>query len=172
MPDVAYSPRDTDRGSPSASTWMYRGEPFVPSFVVEVDKLSGRGSQRSAFDRKMRNEYFQNGVKLGWLVDPRPECHAMYVYYLDNDNQVQCSANSAWRDLDGGDVLPGFRITSTSLDRVLNQDSGSSSEEEVDLTCPVRGCDQQFRALGRLHVHIEWHRAERADQKYLAKQNL
>ncbi|KAG6959721.1 hypothetical protein JG687_00008612 [Phytophthora cactorum] len=73
MPDVAYTPRDTDRGLSNESTWMYRGEPFVPTFVVEIDKLSGRGSQYSALDRKMRDEYFQYGVQLGLLIDPRPD---------------------------------------------------------------------------------------------------
>ncbi|GMF30025.1 unnamed protein product [Phytophthora lilii] len=64
MPDVAYTPRDTDRGLSTESTWTYRGEHFVPTFVVEIDELSGPGSQRRALDRKMRNEYFQHGVQL------------------------------------------------------------------------------------------------------------
>ncbi|RLN06598.1 hypothetical protein BBO99_00005009 [Phytophthora kernoviae] len=57
----------------------------------------------------------------------------MYEYYLDKNGEVQCAANTAWGDLDGGDVLPGFKIRSAMLEMVLNQDSGSSSEEEVDL---------------------------------------
>ncbi|KAF1794344.1 hypothetical protein GQ600_13983 [Phytophthora cactorum] len=37
MPDVAYTPRDTDRRLSTESTWTYRGEPFVPTFVVEIE---------------------------------------------------------------------------------------------------------------------------------------
>ncbi|KAG2524929.1 hypothetical protein JM18_005128 [Phytophthora kernoviae] len=147
IPDISYTSCSTHRGLSTGSTWTYRGEPYAPTFVVEIDELSGQGSQRSALDRKMRNEYFQHGVQLGWLIDPRPDCHNMYEYYLDENGEVQCAANTAWRDLDGGDVLPGFTLVSIDLDMVLSQDSGSSSEEEVDL----------------------WHRAERSIAKYLAR---
>ncbi|KAG6959560.1 hypothetical protein JG688_00010016 [Phytophthora aleatoria] len=166
MPDVAYTPRDTDRGLSNESTWMYRGEPFVPTFVVEIDKLSGRGSQYSALDRKMRDEYFQHGVQLGLLIDPRPDFQRMYEYCLDDNGDVQCSGNSAWRDLDDGDVLPGFRIRSVVLEMALNQDLGSSSEE-VDFACPERGCTKRFRSRGAWTAHAEWHREERAIAKYL-----
>ncbi|KAE9044575.1 hypothetical protein PR003_g1943 [Phytophthora rubi] len=169
MPDVAYTLRDTDRGLSTESTWTYRGEPFVPTFVVEIDKLSGRGSQRSALDRKMRNEYFQHGVQLGWLIDPRPDFQRMYEYYLDDDGDVQCSDNIAWRDLDGGGVLPGFKIRAPALEMVLNQDSGSSSEDEVDLVCPYPRCNKRFRSSGAFTAHVEWHREERSISKYLAK---
>ncbi|GMF13144.1 unnamed protein product [Phytophthora lilii] len=169
MPDVAYTPRDTDRGLSTESTWTYRGEPFIPTFVVEIDKLSGPGSQRRALDRKMRNEYFQHGVQLGWLIDPRPDFQRMYEYYLDDNGNVQCSDNTAWRDLDGGDVLPGFTLVSTDLEMVLNQDSGSSSEDKVDLVCPYPRCNKRFRSPGACVAHVEWHRAERSRQKFLAK---
>ncbi|KAK1946510.1 hypothetical protein P3T76_002063 [Phytophthora citrophthora] len=171
MPDVAYTPRDEDRNLAREQVWTYRGDPFTPSFVVEIDNLSGEGSQRSALNRKMRNEYFQHGVQLGWLIDPRPDYHKMYEYYLDEHGQVQCSDNTAWRDLDGRNVVPGFRIRSVVLDMVLSQDSGSSSEDEVDFACPERGCRKRFRSRGAWTSHAEWHRAERAIDKFLAKQN-
>ncbi|KAE9019690.1 hypothetical protein PR003_g13264 [Phytophthora rubi] len=169
MPDVAYTPRDTDRDLSTESTWTYRGDPFVPTFVVEIDKLSGRGSQRSALDRKMRNEYFQHGVQLGWLIDPRPDFQRMYEYYLDDNGDVQCSDNIEWRDLEGGDVLPGFTLVRTDLEMVLNQDSGSSSEDDVDLVCSYPRCNKRFRSPGAWAAHAEWHRAERSRQKFLAK---
>ncbi|CAI5729156.1 unnamed protein product [Peronospora farinosa] len=140
LPAIAYTPRDTHRGS-----------------------------QRSALDRKMRNEYFKHGVRLGWLIDPRPGYQHMYEYYLDETGGVQCSDNTAWRDLSGGNVLPGFTLMSTVLEMVLNQDPGSSEEEEVDLECPYPTCRQRFRYPGAFTAHVEWHRAERARQKYLAK---
>ncbi|KAI9988801.1 hypothetical protein PInf_022385 [Phytophthora infestans] len=169
MPDVAYTPRDDDRNLTREQMWTYRGDPYVPTFVVEIDELSGRGSKLSALDGKMRNEYFQHGVQLGWLIDPRPDLQRMYEYYLDDNGDVQCSDNSAWRDLDGGDVLPGFKMRAPVLEMVLNQDSGSSSEDEVDLLCPYPRCNKRFRSYGAFAAHAEWHREERSISKYLAK---
>ncbi|GMF43458.1 unnamed protein product [Phytophthora lilii] len=171
MPDVAYTPRDADRNLSAQQTWTYRGEPFVPSFVVEIDKLAGRGSQRRALDRKMRREYFQHGVQLGWLIDPRPDHQIMYEYKINADGGVDCDGATAWRDLDGGDVLPGFKLRAVVLEMVLNQDSGSSSEEEIDLQCPYPRCRKRFRSPGAWAAHAEWHREERAIAKYLANQS-
>jgi len=42
MPDVTYIPRDADRNLLAQQTWTYRGKPFVPTFVVEIDKLAGQ----------------------------------------------------------------------------------------------------------------------------------
>ncbi|KAL7689673.1 hypothetical protein Plhal304r1_c015g0057041 [Plasmopara halstedii] len=53
---------------------------------------------------------------------------------------------------------------------VLNQDSGSSSEEEVDLPCPIhvaeRGSEPWF-----IDCHVEDHRTERAIAKYVANES-
>ncbi|GMF16519.1 unnamed protein product [Phytophthora lilii] len=117
----------------------------------------------------MRNEYFQHGVQLGWLIDPHPDFQRMYEYYLDDNGDVQCSDNTAWRDLDGGDVLPGFNLVCDDLEMVLNQDSGSSFEDEVDFTCPERGCGKRFRSRSSWTAHAEWHRAEFSRQKFRAK---
>ncbi|KAL7683142.1 hypothetical protein Plhal304r1_c043g0122471 [Plasmopara halstedii] len=49
----------------------------------------------------------QDGVQLGWLIDPHPDFKRMYEYCLDENRNVQCFDNTKWRNLDGGDVLPG-----------------------------------------------------------------
>ncbi|KAJ8574995.1 hypothetical protein ON010_g4217 [Phytophthora cinnamomi] len=64
--------------------------------------------------------------------------------------------------LDGGTVLPGFTLNCEDLDDVLDQESGSSSEEEVDFTCPAHGCTERFNRRGAYAAHAEWHRAESA----------
>uniref|UniRef100_K3XA82 C2H2-type domain-containing protein n=1 Tax=Globisporangium ultimum (strain ATCC 200006 / CBS 805.95 / DAOM BR144) TaxID=431595 RepID=K3XA82_GLOUD len=161
--DVAYTPQDADRDLSTQQTWTYR-EPFI----VEIAKISGQGSQRSALDRKIRNEYFQHGAQLGWLIDPRPDCHKMYEYKLDDDGQVYCVNCDTWRDLDCGTVLPGFTLAKTDLDMVLRQIAGSLSDEEVDYVCPR--CQKRLQSLNAWAGHGEWHRAERARQKHKEKQ--
>ncbi|KAF1321882.1 hypothetical protein FI667_g11635, partial [Globisporangium splendens] len=125
--------------------WTYGGEPFAPTFVVEIDNLSGQGSQCSALDREMHNEYFQHGIQLGWLIDPRPECHKMYEHKLDGNGQVYCVNSDTWRDLDSGNVLPGSTIAKDDLNMVLSQIAASSSDEEVDYVCPR--CRKRFQSL-------------------------
>ncbi|KAG1698588.1 hypothetical protein DVH05_014455 [Phytophthora capsici] len=165
-PDVTYTPRKDDRKLAMNQVWIYRGEPFVPTFVVEIEKLSGEGSRLSFLDNKMRNEYFQHGV---WLIDPRPDCHKMYEYYLDEHGQVQCSDDTTWRNLDGRDVLPGFTLLCVELEMALEIDPGSMSEEEEDLVCPYSKCRQIFKTRGAIAAHVAWHFDEHAIQRYLAK---
>ena len=119
----------------------------------------------------MRSEYFKHDVELGWLIDPRPDHPVMYEYKINADGGVDCDGVTAWRGLDGGDVLPGFTLIKTDLEMVLNQDPGSSSEEEVDFDCPERGCGKRFRSRGAWTAHAEWHRAERARRKFLVNQS-
>jgi Uma2 family endonuclease len=72
--------------------------PLVPDFVVEL---------RSANDsleklRAKMNEYRDNGVRLGWLIDPQNKC--VEIYRPDRDKEVLQSSTT----LSGEDVLPGF----------------------------------------------------------------
>ncbi|DAZ96624.1 TPA: hypothetical protein N0F65_000190 [Lagenidium giganteum] len=231
MPDVAYVPRDVYRSLNHRQEWSYGGEPFAPTFVVEIAQLSGRtdsesppsgnrlsdttdsssgsvqmlpdpkdrspnaevwipesNSQDSSsggdsnhaenpssgidsssgataddddlpsanfvkLDNKMRNEYFKHGVQLGWVIDPRPGYERMYEYFLDEDGEVQRSVDTTWRDLNGRDVLPGFRVRSGTLDMVLNQESGSSEDEELNITCQNPGCGKRSRSIRENAAH-------------------
>ncbi|DAZ99689.1 TPA: hypothetical protein N0F65_000867 [Lagenidium giganteum] len=157
MPDVAYTPRDEDRNLDCQQVWTYRGDPFVPTFVVEMKKLFGRGSQRKKLNRKMRNEYFPHGVQLGWLIDPRPECPQMFEYFIKEHVEVQCSDDTTWRDLDGRDVLPGFRIRSRVLEMVLNQECGSSEDEESNITCQVPKWHKRLQSIRENDAHALAH---------------
>ena len=71
VPDVAYVPRIDARQLTEAQRWTHRGEPFAPTFVVEINTLTGSHSKLDALDDKMRREYFPHGVQLGWLIDPK-----------------------------------------------------------------------------------------------------
>jgi Uma2 family endonuclease len=72
----------------------------IPDLAVEV--LSKSNTKRE-MERKLR-EYFQAGVRLAWLIDPKTQSAKVYT-----------SATKARRIgpdqvLDGGDVLPGFTL--------------------------------------------------------------
>ena len=57
---------------------------------------------------------------LSWLIDP--ENKIMIVYKKNTvTGDVDVSADITWRNLSGGDILPGFVIESLDLDLVMNQ---------------------------------------------------
>jgi hypothetical protein len=65
--------------------------------------------------------YFENGhIRLAWAIDPIN--NLMYVYTCDQVGSTFVrSADSSWRDLGGGNILPGFVVKSKQLDRVMSQ---------------------------------------------------
>jgi Uma2 family endonuclease len=79
--------------------------PLAPDFVIEL---------RSATDRlkplqdKM-SEYQANGVRLGWLLNPKEK--AVEIYRLGQAVEVLKSPNS----LSGENVLPGFVLELTGI---------------------------------------------------------
>ncbi|KAG6972608.1 hypothetical protein JG688_00003902 [Phytophthora aleatoria] len=125
-PDVTYIPRRASRNPKDLELWQYGQEPYAPSFLVEIDYLSGEESQFVALDQKMQNQYFRHGVQLGWLIDPRPGFRKMLEYKRDEAGRVYRVDNDEWRDLDGGDVLPGFCINKTDLEMDPNGVTGSA----------------------------------------------
>lgn len=168
VPYVAYVPRGEARQLTETQRWTRGGEPFVPTLVVEIDTLTGPYSKLDALDHKMRREYFPHGVQLGWLIDLKNKIMHEYKRDTRGDRLVRRVGNSAWRDLDGGTVLPGFTLSCEDLGDVLDQESGSSSEEEVDWTCSVHGCTERFNRRGAFTAHAEWHRVENARARRIA----
>lgn len=72
--------------------------PLCPDFAIE---LRSQSDLLNVLQNKMR-EYIDNGVRLGWLIDPKSRRVEIYrngrdVETLDNPSQVS-----------GEDVLPGF----------------------------------------------------------------
>ncbi|KAE9106912.1 hypothetical protein PF006_g21247 [Phytophthora fragariae] len=64
--DVSFIPRNARRDLSAPQLWqLHSGELYAPSFVVEIDRLSGESSQLDALDGKMRSEFFTHGVRLG-----------------------------------------------------------------------------------------------------------
>ncbi|MGH2532073.1 MAG: Uma2 family endonuclease [Thermomicrobiales bacterium] len=85
----------------------------VPDLVVEVLSPSDR---RSYIDEKIR-QYLAVGVKLLWSVDPRRKSVTVYA---PNRDPILLTEDA---ELDGEDVLPGFRLPVAALFRRLAADA-------------------------------------------------
>jgi Uma2 family endonuclease len=78
---------------------------LIPDLVIEV--LSETNTRREMEDKLRR--YFEAGVQLVWFVDPAT--HAADAYTSPADvTHIEPSG-----ELDGGEVLPGFRLSLPSL---------------------------------------------------------
>lgn len=94
-----------------------------PDLAVEVVSI---GNSRAEIERK-KNEYFDSGVKLVWVVYPRT--HTIRVWTATDDStELNIDDN-----LNGGDVLPGFSVSIRELfDRAKQQrppgNSGTDNE--------------------------------------------
>jgi Uma2 family endonuclease len=92
----------------------------VGDLAVEV---ISRSNTRKEMQQKL-NEYFANGARLVWYVYHRPR-KEVRVYTSPRD----CSILTADQALDGGEVLPGFRL---ELRELFAEPEGPPSE-------PARG---------------------------------
>lgn len=87
---------------------------IVPNLAVEV--LSP-GNTKAEIDRKLR-DYFLAGVELAWVIDPKTQTAKSYT--TPEDVQRIGKAGS----LDGGSVLPGFRLPLKHLFASLRRPRG------------------------------------------------
>ncbi|KAE8982629.1 hypothetical protein PF005_g21531 [Phytophthora fragariae] len=146
--DVSFIPRNARRDLSAPQLWqLHSGELYAPSFVVEIDRLSGESSQLDALD----------------------ECRKMVEYKLNEVGEVFRVDNDSWRDLDGGDVFPGFHLFKTDLEMALDPDFDIVEDEEIGFVCPERGCGEHVRSRGKWVAHLDNHLREQARLKYLAK---
>ena len=77
----------------------------VPNLTAEVLSPS---NTRKEMERKLR-DYFLAGVELVWLIDPKSQTAETYTA------PDECSRVGKGGSLDGGDVLPGFRVSLKEL---------------------------------------------------------
>jgi Uma2 family endonuclease len=75
--------------------------PLPPDFVVELRSANDR---LKPLQEKMR-EYMDNGVRLGWLINPQDR--SVEIYRIDKDIEVLQSPTKIF----GEDVLPGFILS-------------------------------------------------------------
>ena len=103
IPDVAFFGWDKLPGRVLPS----RAIPdLAPDLAIEV--LS-KGNTPAEMERKLR-EYFLAGVRLVWLIDPRQRQATVYT-----GPDAPAATLDAEQALDGGDVLPGFRLPLAEL---------------------------------------------------------
>jgi len=107
-PDVAFVsyPRWPRETVPDEAAWN-----VVPDLAVEVISPTNRADE---VDAKLV-DYFAAGVRLVWVV--YPESGRVYVY--DSPNRAGVLERSD--ELDGGDVLPGFRLPIETLYEALTR---------------------------------------------------
>ena len=75
---------------------------ICPDFVIEV-----RSSSDTLIGvRRKMEEYIQNGVRLGWLIDPLDPMRRVYVYRLGTPVEILEKPES----LSGEPELPGFNL--------------------------------------------------------------
>ncbi|HEY9821732.1 MAG TPA: Uma2 family endonuclease [Candidatus Sericytochromatia bacterium] len=79
--------------------------PMAPDFAVE---LRSANDELRTLQQKMQ-EYIDNGVRLGWLLDPQNQ--RVEIYRPGQDVEVLQSPAS----LSGEDVLPGFMLDLTQI---------------------------------------------------------
>lgn len=97
-PDVAfvsYARWPRERRVPRGEAWE-----VVPELAVEVVSATNTAEEILA---KIR-EYFQAGVKRVWVIYPTEE--QVYSYDSSTHNRILTRKD----DLDGEDILPGFRL--------------------------------------------------------------
>ncbi len=94
-PDAAWIRQDRlDQLHPDPEKFL----PLAPDFVIEL-----RSASDSAGDlRNKMREYMDNGVRLGWLLNPKDK--TVEIYRAGQDVKVLQSPSS----LSGEDVLTGF----------------------------------------------------------------
>lgn len=92
LPDIAFVAVDRD---PANSIYQQ-----PPDLAVEILSESNRSGEMR---RKLR-EYFESGVKLYWVVDPKKS--TVTVYEGPKTSRTLRSGDT----LDGGTVLPGFTM--------------------------------------------------------------
>ncbi len=102
-PDVAFVSFERwaqDRGVPGSSSWA-----VVPDLAVEVISRTNTADEVA----EKLEEYFKVGVRQVWVVYPRQA--KIYVYGSTTAIQVFAPGD----ELDGGDILPGFRLSVKEL---------------------------------------------------------
>lgn len=83
--------------------------PIAPDFVIKLVSHSDLKSQRYKDLQIKMQEYLDNGVKLGWLIEPSAKTVEIY----QSGKSVEILNNP--QTLSGENVLPGFTLDLTEI---------------------------------------------------------
>jgi Uma2 family endonuclease len=97
-PDVAWVRKD--RWEALSAEQRRKFPPIAPDFVIELRSATDNLAPLQA---KMQ-EYLENGVRLGWLINPQDQ--QVEIYRIDRDIQTQHLPTQ----VSGENVLPGFSL--------------------------------------------------------------
>jgi Uma2 family endonuclease len=119
-PDVAFTPSGICSTLTQNQQFSFRGAPFCPIFVVELDDLT---IERKLVDltAKIEDSYFPSGVQLAWLVDPVNKI--FYVFKRTKAGVIRRCLHPWYKNdqpavIKGGNVLPGFELQLSKIDKV------------------------------------------------------
>lgn len=102
-PDVAWIKRE--RWENLSDEKRREDSNIVPDFVIE---LRSSTDSLKPLQNKMR-EYIENGVRLGWLIDPKTR--RVHIYRANSDEEIL----DAPLTISGEDVLPGFELNPAEI---------------------------------------------------------
>jgi len=83
--------------------------PIAPDFVIELVSTSDLKNQRYEDLQAKMQEYLNNGVRLGWLIEP--EAKTVEIYRSGQSVEILNNPST----LSGEDVLPGFSLDLTEI---------------------------------------------------------
>lgn len=89
----------------------------VPDLAVEIVSPTDRAEDLLG----KVHEYFQAGVRLVWVVYPIERC----IHVYERRDRIRVVTETG--ELDGGEVLPGFRLSIDLLFGPVEPDNGSTS---------------------------------------------
>lgn len=83
--------------------------PIAPDFVIELVSPSDLTNQRYEDLQNKMQEYLENSVKLGWLIEPSAK--KVEIYRLGQSVELLNNPQT----LSGEDILPGFTLDLTEI---------------------------------------------------------
>ncbi|WP_435008785.1 Uma2 family endonuclease [Tundrisphaera lichenicola] len=107
IPDISFLSWDRLGGKPPSDPIPA----LAPDLTVEILSPSNTEAEMT---RKLR-EYFESGVRLAWLIDPRTRSARIYT------SPVSMATLDEGQDLEGGEVLPGFALPLRDLFECLDR---------------------------------------------------
>ncbi|CAB4492648.1 unnamed protein product [Rhizophagus irregularis] len=133
-----------------AQAWSFQGAPFTPTFLVEVADI-GEDTDNSKFkeaDERFKEELIIQStvVQLGWLIDPQHK--RIYIY-----RRGRRRSNPGWGDISGENVLPGFELDMSLIDRIIDPPPPAPPRPQVQANCPY--CNNAFNNTYELIKHLE-----------------